>query len=686
MAGETFRIGVDVGGTYTDLVAADAQGRLTVVKTPSTPADPTTGVMTAIRLAAERLDLSVGELLGACQLFVHGTTIATNTLLTRRGAKVGLLTTAGFRDWLAIRRGMRENPWAHREPNPEPLVPRHLRLGVPGRLDAEGRELEPLDFGAIEAACASFAAEGVEAVAICFLHAYRNPDHERAAAAKLRECLPGIPISLSSEIAAVVGEYERGGTAVMNAYLAPKVTAYLRAMAASLAEAGLTPPLLLLQSNGGAAPVDQVADQPVRLLLSGPAAGVGALDQVAASLGVDDLIAMEIGGTSCDVTLMAERRVELIDQQIIEGHHLALPTVDIHTVGAGGGTIAHAVAGSLSAGPDGAGARPGPAAYGLGGTQATITDALVVLGRLRPGPQAGGAVTLDAALAREAIQREIAGPLGLSVERAAAGMVAVMEQNLLHAVERMSIERGRDPRGFTLVAAGGAGPMHGSAVARRLGMKDLCLPRLAGAFCALGLLTADLRRDFGVALLLPLEGASTLEANLAALAARAAAVLGDSGFEGAALELEPSLDLRYRGQQWDVRVTLGRGPDSFSLNAIALRAKFEAAHQRLYGHIQPDGAIEITGLRVSGVGRFATPKTAAQASMTDAPKPSGHREVWLGDAAAPVLLPIYDGSALAPGPSLTGPLIIEEATTTLLIDGPDRVALHPSGLYRVTLA
>ncbi|MFY7961056.1 MAG: hydantoinase/oxoprolinase family protein [Elsteraceae bacterium] len=681
-----FRFGVDVGGTYTDLVAADADGALTVVKTPSVPVDPTAGVITALGLAAERLSISVRTLLEACPLFVHGTTIATNTLLTRSGARVGLLTTAGFRDWLAIRRGMRENPWAHREPNPEPLVPRYRRIGIPGRLDAEGREIEPLDLAAIEAACAGFKSDRVESVAICFLHAYRNPAHERAAAAKVRQCLPGAAISLSAEIAATVGEYERGGAAVMNAYLAPKVTAYLRAMATGLAEAGLKTPLLLLQSNGGAAPVDQIADQPVRLLLSGPAAGVGALDQVAAALGVDNLIAMEIGGTSCDVTLMADRRVELIDEQIIEGHHLSIPTVDIHTVGAGGGTIAHAVSGSLIAGPDGAGARPGPAAYGRGGTQATITDALVVLGRLRPGPQAGGAVTLDAELARAAIAREIAGPLGLSVERAASGMVAVMEQNLLHAVERMSIERGRDPRGFTLVAAGGAGPMHGTAVARRLGIKDLVLPRLAGAFCALGLLTADLRRDFGLAALLPLEGVASLVPQLAALGERAAETLAASGFDGASLELEPALDLRYRGQQWDVRVTLGRGRDAFALDPARIRAQFEATHQRLYGHIQPGGELEVTGLKVSGVGRFPSAATRSLPAARRAPSPIGQRAVWLGDESEPRALPIYDGAALAPGPTLTGPLIIEEATTTLLIDGPDQVTLHPAGLYRVSLA
>jgi N-methylhydantoinase A len=681
-----YRIGVDVGGTYTDLVVAGADGALTVVKTPSISADPAAGVLTALHLAAERLSTDLRDLLTACQLFVHGTTIATNTVLTRCGAKVGLLTTAGFRDWLAIRRGIRENPWAHRTPNPEPLVPRYLRIGVPGRLDADGRELERLDLAVIESACAGFRSDGVESVAICFLHAYRNASHERAAAVKVRECLPGLPISLSSEITSTVGEYERGSAAVMNAYLAPKVTAYLQAMADRLTMSGLRTPLLLLQSNGGAAPVDQIANQPVRLLLSGPAAGVGALDQVASALGVDKLIAMEIGGTSCDVTLMVDRRVDLIDEQIIEGHHLAIPAVDIHTVGAGGGTIAHAIKGALTAGPDGAGANPGPAAYGRGGSNATITDALVVLGRLRPGPQAGGAVTLDADLARAVIAREIAEPLGLSVERAAVGMVAVMEQNLLHALERMSIERGRDPRGFILVAAGGAGPMHGTAVARRLGIKDLCLPRLAGAFCAMGLLTADLRRDFGVAVLLPLEKVASLSPNLSALGAHAAAMLNASRFEGASLELEPSLDLRYRGQQWDVRVTLGRGPDAFLMDPVQIRAAFEATHQRLYGHIQPGGALDITGLRVSGIGRFPNLATPALPVATQTPEPIGERLVWLGDETAPRLLPIYHGSQLGSGTVLVGPLIIEEDTTTLLIDGADRVTLHPAGLYRVTLA
>ena len=463
---------------------------------PSVPADPSEGVLGVLRLAAQQLDLPLSALLRDCALFVHGSTVATNTILEKKGAKVGLLTTAGFRDSLEIRRGIRENQWDHRAPFPEVLAPRYLRLPVRGRIDADGRELAPLVAEDVDAAAKVFAEEGVESVAVCLFNSFLDGAHERAAGARLAKSWAGQWISLSSEVMPTMGEYERSSTAVVNAYIAPKVTSYLGALDQQLRQLGLPRSLLLLQSNGGAVSVDQVASRPVMLVLSGPAAGVGALKGCAAPGEAANLISMEIGGTSCDVMVMAKGQVPVADELVIDGYHLTTPSVEIHTVGAGGGAIAWVDdAGLLHVGPQGAGARPGPAAYGLGGENPTVTDAQLVLGRLRPGPLAGG-VTLDGKLARQAIETKLAKPLGLSVEDAASGVIRLLEQNLLHAVERLSIERGHNPATFTLVAAGGAGPMHGAEVARALGCKRALLPRAAGAFCAMGMLQSDVRQDY----------------------------------------------------------------------------------------------------------------------------------------------------------------------------------------------
>ena len=391
-----WRIGVDVGGTFTDMVLRDADGAVRIFKAPSVPADPSEGVLGVLRLAAEQLDLPLSALLRECALFVHGSTVATNTILEKKGAKVGMLTTEGFRDSLEIRRGIRENQWDHRAPFPPVLAPRYLRLPVRGRIGADGKELSPLAAADVEAAAEIFTAEGVELVAVCLFNSYLDGAHERRAGDQLAKGWAGKWISLSSEVMPTMGEYERGSTAVVNAYVAPKVTSYLGALDQQLRQLGLPRSLLLLQSNGGAVSVGQVANRPVMLVLSGPAAGVGALKGCASPGEAANLISMEIGGTSCDVMVMARGEVPVADELVIDGYHLTTPSVEIHTVGAGGGTIAWVDdAGLLHVGPQGAGARPGPAAYGLGGDQPTVTDAQLVLGRLRPGPLAGGAVSLD---------------------------------------------------------------------------------------------------------------------------------------------------------------------------------------------------------------------------------------------------------------------------------------------------
>jgi N-methylhydantoinase A len=680
-----WRIGVDVGGTFTDLVLAGAHGEVRVCKVPSVPEDPGQGVLDALGRAAEILEADVSALLAACEVFVHGSTVATNIVVERKGARVGLLTTEGFRDSLEIRRGMRPDPWRHREPYTAALVPRRLRLPIPGRIAKDGGEAVPLDHGSIAQAARMFEAAGVESVAVCFFNSFLNDAHEHAATDGLAEALPRRYVCASADVAPIMGEYERTSTVVMNAYVAPRTVGYLQALDRTLAERGLRHPMLLIQNNGGALSVRQVAERPVTLLLSGPAAGVGSLTHCSALTGSDNLISMEIGGTSCDVILMAERRVPLTDRLEIDDHHLALPSVDVHTIGAGGGTIAGVdAAGLLFVGPQGAGARPGPACYGLGGTEPTVTDAQLVLGRLAPGPYADGAVTLDQGLAHDAIRRRLAEPLGLDVAAAATGVIQLMEQKLLHAVQRISVERGHDPRRFVLAAAGGAGPLHGVSVARLLGCREVYVPRLAGAYCALGMLHSDVRHDFVRVHLAALETADpeAVAAILSGLRTQAEAALATAGFAPADMEFRQAYDLRYRAQQWDIQVAL----DGDVFDAAALRAGFEREHERLFGHIQPGGAIEITKVRLAGIGRMpalAAPRVAAAGAA--APMPTGRRRVWLGSGAGWVEAPVYKGAALGPGAAVEGPALVDEQTTTLLIGEGDRLSVDEAGNYKVVI-
>jgi N-methylhydantoinase A len=500
-----WRIGVDVGGTFTDLVLVDADASTWVAKVPSVPSDPSQGVLAAVERVAVDLGLPTRDVLADCGLFVHGSTVATNTMLEGKGATVGLVTTEGFRDVIEIRRGLRPDQWNHREPYAPVLVPRYLRLPMAGRIDADGSEHQPLDLGCIDDVLTTFRDEGVESIAVAFMNSYANPAHEHAAADALGQAWDGDWISTSADVSPLMGEYERTSTAVVNATLMPLVVGYLHRLETELSERGLVRSLLLVQSNGGAASVSQLASRPVNLLLSGPAAAVGALtlyshlvDDLGVAAGDEgNLISMEIGGTSCDVLLMAGREVDTKDDIDVAGYHVSTPAIDIHTIGAGGGTIAGVDdAGMLFVGPEGAGADPGPACYGHGGVLPTVTDAHLVLGRLRAGKSPGGTLDLDLDAAIEAIRIYVAEPLVMSVHDAAAGIIELTEQHLLSAVEHISIERGHSPRRFSLVAAGGAGPMHGAAIGAGLGCHQVYVPRDAGALCAIGMLHADIRQDF----------------------------------------------------------------------------------------------------------------------------------------------------------------------------------------------
>ncbi|RWP30338.1 hydantoinase/oxoprolinase family protein [Mesorhizobium sp.] len=680
-----WRIGIDVGGTFTDLVLIDSNGTIFPFKSPSEPGNPAVGVIRAVEGAASMLNLDITELLGGCAHFIHGTTVATNVLLERKGAKVGLITTSGFRDTLEIRRGYRELMWDHRTPWQEVLVRRKLRQPIVERMAADGSVVTPLDKDTVIAAVEVFKREGVEAVAICLLHAYANGAHEQQCADIISVALPDVYITASSRLAPIVGEFERASTTVTNAYVAPKVLPYLRELRAQLEERGLTRDMLLVQSNGGAISLDHIGERPAALALSGPAAGLASLQLYGKLLSAEHLISIEIGGTSCDVTVVCDGQVAETESIKVGDTLIALPSVEIHTIGTGGGTICGVdTGGLLFAGPQGAGARPGPACYGLGGTRPTVTDAQLVLGRLHPGGYANNTLQLDHALAYQAVHRDVAEPLQLSGAEAANAMLRLVEQNIRHAVEKVSLERGLDPAKFILVGAGGAGALHVAEIARWLGMREAFVPRLAGVFCALGMCHSDVRHDLLVprGVLLNADAFAGLGTGFADLEREGGAKLKAEGFSASSIRFERKLDLRYAGQKWSISVVV---PD---VNNLAnLRKRFHDQHAQLYGSAQPDAAIEIVNLRVAAIGKLQSLPLDVTVAPARIPAPTTtRRDVWAGDGSGKMIeMAVFNGSELQPGHFFRGPAIIDEITTTILIGDGDEVDVDQYGNYRILI-
>lgn len=678
-----WRIGIDIGGTFTDVVAIDANGRIEGLKSPSRPDDPTAGVMSALDALARRLDVPKKQLLGGCSMLVHGSTIATNTVLEGKGARVGLLTTKGFRDTLELRRGIREEPWNHRPAFPQVLVPRRWRLPVGGRIDKDGLELTALDESDVKAGSAAFKSAGVECIAVSFLHSYANGAHERRAMEILMADWDPDAIFCSHEISPYAGEYGRTSSTVLAAYVSRRVVPYLRSLEGILRQNGLFAPLLLIQSNGGIASVDEIARNPACLLLSGPAAQVGALKYVAATAGTDNLISLEMGGTSCDLALMEGGRVHSTDRIDIAGYLALVPSVDIHSVSAGGGSIARLDAGGMvTLGPDGAGSTPGPVCYRRGGENPTNTDAHLVLGRLAPGPFAGGTLDLDDQAARQALQRVYGDTIGLAPEAAALGIVELMDQNLRHAVEHVSAERGFDVRNFTLVAVGGAGALHASSVARSLGCSTVYIPRLAGVFCAFGMLNSDvrldevrtLRRPFNQSALEDLERiAHELEIGL-----RARLML--YGETGSHPLFSRHIDLNYLDQQSQLSVEWTNN------NIESIIAAYEERYSLLYGHAHKHSPLMTCALRVSGSRRFPGITIQEVSGRDYTPSASGQRRIIISRDTGAVDVNVYDGATLKPGARLVGPAVINDATTTVFIGKGDKLEVDGSNNLVVRVA
>src|SRR5713101_5477728 len=488
-----YRIGIDVGGTFTDLVAIDEGGATMLAKVPSTPDDPSLGVLDGLALLAGRLGLERSTLLAATERIVHGTTVATNALLERKGARVGLLTTEGHRDVIEMREGLKDDRYNLRMPPPEQLVPRQLRLGGRERMSTDGRIETPLDPASLDDAIAVLRQDRVEAVAVCYLHAWRDPAHEAATREALHRALPEAYVSLSSEVLPQIKEFERVSTTIINAYVGPVLSRYLTRLEERLGAAGYRGPVLIIQSHGGVAPIAEAGRLAVGGVLSGPAGGVAGSVYAARLMGEGDLIPFDMGGTSTDISLIVDGAAAFAMKRRVGGHRIALNSLDIASIGAGGGSIARVDAGGiLHVGPESAGAVPGPACYGQGGTEATVTDANLVLGYLDPGNFLGGDRRLDPVPAERAVDR-IAASLGIERLAAARGIHRIINTNMAEGVRLVSVRRGVDPRRFALFAFGGAAGLHATDIARQLGLRRVIVPRIAAVLSAWGMLATDLR-------------------------------------------------------------------------------------------------------------------------------------------------------------------------------------------------
>jgi len=668
-----YRIGIDVGGTFTDYLLLDANGATRAHKVLSTPDDPSRAVLQGLGELARAEALPLERFLAEVDLVVHGTTVTTNAVLTGRTARTGLLTTHGFRDALQMRRGVREAFYDNKFTAPAPLVPRRLRLPVRGRIGVDGAELEPLSADDVERALEVFAAHDVEAVAICFLHAYANPAHEEAAARLVERRLPAAYRSVSSRVLPQLRFYERTSTTVLNAAVGPILRRYLDSLQRRLADAGFTGVLRVMQSNGGVTSAQAVTELAASTLLSGPAAaptaGLAALEPY----GGDRFITADMRATSFDAAMVVDGTPSITTQATVNRFALALPSMDIATIGAGGGSIGWIDHGLLRMGPASAGADPGPACYGRGGDEATCTDANLLLGYLSPDFFAGGRLRLDMRAARDTVERRIGAPLGLSAVRAAYGMYRVMNVNMASAIREISVQKGWDPREFPLVCAGGAGAIHAAMIARELGIRRVIVPHDASIFCASGMLRTDLKHDFVRSQAVVLDDAADaapIVALLDSMLGEADATLAGEGIEPPKRRFTLSLELRYLGQYHEVPVEVPVA----ALRAAdwnAIREAFHERHDRLYGYaLRDEGTpVQLVSLRVSAIGSTDKPPQRREPrDGTDAGHArKGTRPVWLPDEAAFGDTPVYDGDRLRHGNRVDGPAIVEKVTTTVFV-------------------
>ncbi len=664
----TYRLGIDVGGTFTDFLCLGGDAPL-VHKTSSTTHDPSLAFVRGLEEIAGRLDLAFEDFMAQIELIVHGTTVSTNAVLTGNGSKTGALLTEGFRDTLRLRDGTRATPYDNHLVPPPPLAPREHTHGVTERIGPEGQVLTELDESSVRAAAEALATEGIEAVAISFMHSPQNAAHERRAREIVAEVMPDAYLTASSDLLEQIRYYPRTSTTVLNAYVGPIISGYMEGLTARLQELRFAGVLLIMQSNGGVATPQEISRRAALSLLSGPASGPTAGLHHLADAEVDACLTVDMGGTSFDVAMVVDGRPVTMTDGVVADWPLALPTIDIHTIGAGGGSIAAVDEGGLlSVGPRSAGAEPGPACYGRGGTEPTTTDADLILGYLSTASTLAGGVALDLDAARRAFQ-PVADALGVSIEEAAAGAYDLINVSMATGVRDITVRRGLDPRDFPVVVAGGAGPLHAAAIAAELEVALLLVPRESSIFCAAGMLMCDFQHDAVRALKAPLAELDPAEVGrtLEELSAEGRETLHGEGVGDEAISFTASLDLRYAGQWHELEVALpwepGEAPD-----LSAMTDRFDAEHDRTFGYSSPGDTIECLALRLSARGATEKPDLGEMDEMSSgAPAPGSRRPTWSARGRAMVDTPVYDGHGLGAGFEVSGPAIVELATTTIVV-------------------
>ena len=682
-------IGIDTGGTFTDLICVDEQGESIVIKTPSTPDDPSVAITNGLQAVAARIGKDLNGFLGDVARICHGTTVTTNTVLTWTGAKVGLLCTKGFRDTLGIRFGIRETPYDYTIPAPKPLSPRYLRVPIEERIKWNGEVVTPLNEADVKNACKYFKEQGVDAIVVGFVWSFKNPTHERHAVEICRKELPEVYVCGSCDVQPEIREYWRISTATLNAYVGPNLSKYLKNLVQILNESGFEGQLLITQSNAGVIFPEIAIEQAVRTILSGPACSPAAAAYLASPINLKDLITIDMGGTSFDVCLIRNGQPCTALETAVGGvYHLKLPLIDVHTIGAGGGSIAWLDSMNvLHMGPQSAGASPGPACYGKGGTEPTSTDADLLLGYLNPSYFLGGEMTVDVDLARKAVKDKIADPLGVDVIDAAKAIRKIIDHGMSDAISQVSVEQGEDPRKYTLVAAGGAGPVHVASLAKPLNIRQVLISRSSSIFCALGSIIADLRHDLVKSVLSKTSqmNAGVLNEIFQDMQSEGNTYLDREGIASADRYYRKSIDMRYKGQFHEVELPISEAELSDE-GIDHIVEDFHKKHEELYAY-RDVVETEMINLRLAAYGKVVRParKTMKEKSSDASGFEKGKRDVFFEEKLGFVPTTIYDGDRMIAGNIVEGPAVIEQRTTTIVVPPDARLEVTEYGDYLMTL-